>query len=297
MYAHDNSSPGDFSDVDVDGKMDEREIIPNKYSYDSTSDNDFTNRDTREHTNSTSPPQYAPLEPSFRQESNNYNNDDNNISNNTIKLAPEDNPTKKRVIELQQSALGENKRLAELSNELQNRLAEYFRDQKIEEMREKDKSVTNQEQRFSKIMLQVQEWEHELQTIRSYYHHNVQDMKSKLQEKEAKGREVKESFIQFKREIAKEAENTRTGKKMSDKVISEYEQEELARDRKLERIRLKNIMLGNHLLNLEKNLQEKEKLKDGLHLIDFEQLKIENQTFNEKIEERNEELMKLRKKN
>jgi hypothetical protein len=34
----------------------------------------------------------------------------------------------------------------------------------------------------------------------------------------------------------------------------------------------------------------------GLHLIDFEQLKIENQTLNEKIEERNEELHKLRKK-
>jgi len=36
--------------------------------------------------------------------------------------------------------------------------------------------------------------------------------------------------------------------------------------------------------------------ENGLHLIDFEQKKIENQTFNEKIEERNEELLKLRKK-
>jgi len=33
-----------------------------------------------------------------------------------------------------------------------------------------------------------------------------------------------------------------------------------------------------------------------LHLIDFEQLKIENQTLNEKIEGRNDELHKLRKK-
>ena len=43
-------------------------------------------------------------------------------------------------------------------------------------------------------------------------------------------------------------------------------------------------------------MREKEQLADGLHLIDFEQLKIENQTLNEKIEERNEELHKLRKK-
>ena len=43
-------------------------------------------------------------------------------------------------------------------------------------------------------------------------------------------------------------------------------------------------------------MKQKEELADGLHLIDFEQLKIENQTYNEKIEERNEELLKLRKK-
>lgn len=40
----------------------------------------------------------------------------------------------------------------------------------------------------------------------------------------------------------------------------------------------------------------KDELAENLHVIDFEQLKIENQTLNEKIEERNEELTKLRKK-
>jgi hypothetical protein len=47
---------------------------------------------------------------------------------------------------------------------------------------------------------------------------------------------------------------------------------------------------------LEAHLKAKEELAEGLHLIDFEQLKIENQSLNEKIEERNEELLKLRKK-
>ena len=47
---------------------------------------------------------------------------------------------------------------------------------------------------------------------------------------------------------------------------------------------------------LSEKLRKRDELGDGLHLIDFEQLKIENQTYNEKIEERNEELLKLRKK-
>ena len=43
-------------------------------------------------------------------------------------------------------------------------------------------------------------------------------------------------------------------------------------------------------------LKQKEELAEGLHLIDFEQLKIENQTYNEKIEERNENLLKFKNK-
>lgn len=71
---------------------------------------------------------------------------------------------------------------------------------------------------------------------------------------------------------------------------------EARKNEELERVRLKNITLRMHLKKLEKSLRAKEQLAEGLHLIDFEQLKIENQTLSEKIEERNEELQKLRKK-
>ena len=55
--------------------------------------------------------------------------------------------------------------------------------------------------------------------------------------------------------------------------------------------------LSRHMLHISMIIIGfQEELADGLHLIDFEQLKIENQTYNEKIEERNEELLKLRKK-
>ena len=43
-------------------------------------------------------------------------------------------------------------------------------------------------------------------------------------------------------------------------------------------------------------LKKREELAEGLHLIDFEQLKIENQTLNERIQERNQDLHKLKKK-
>jgi uncharacterized coiled-coil DUF342 family protein len=61
-------------------------------------------------------------------------------------------------------------------------------------------------------------------------------------------------------------------------------------------VRIENIKLNNQLKKRKKELRSKEEFGEGLHMIDFEQLKIENQTYNEKIEERNEELMKLKKK-
>lgn len=42
-------------------------------------------------------------------------------------------------------------------------------------------------------------------------------------------------------------------------------------------MRLKNIHLANQLKRIELTLRQKEELAEGLHLIDFEQLKIENQ--------------------
>ena len=50
------------------------------------------------------------------------------------------------------------------------------------------------------------------------------------------------------------------------------------------------------MARLEETVRQREELADGLHLLDFEQLKIENQALHEKVEERHEELLRLRRK-
>ncbi|XP_019381357.1 PREDICTED: coiled-coil domain-containing protein 96 [Gavialis gangeticus] len=71
---------------------------------------------------------------------------------------------------------------------------------------------------------------------------------------------------------------------------------EQRKDEEISQVRLENIKLKHKIEQLEARLKAQEELAEGLHLIDFEQLKIENQTYNEKVDERNEELLKLRKK-
>lgn len=79
-------------------------------------------------------------------------------------------------------------------------------------------------------------------------------------------------------------------------MIEQFEQADAKKYGDIAKVMLENIKLQTQLKIHEDLNKQREELADGLHLIDFEQLKIENQTFMEKIEERNEESAKLRKK-
>merc|ERR1719499_1063311 len=121
-------------------------------------------------------------------------------------------------------------------------------------------------------------------------------LKGQLEAKRQKAIECRDSFQEFKRQVAKNAEYARTGRKIPDKIIQEVEEFELDKDAEVEEVRGANISLKNRKLKIEQDLRKRDELAENLHVIDFEQLKIENQTLNEKIEERNEEVQKFRKK-
>lgn len=61
-------------------------------------------------------------------------------------------------------------------------------------------------------------------------------------------------------------------------------------------LRLKYIKIRNRVTEKQEALQAVDKLGDNLRLVDYEQLKIENRGYADKVEERDEELTKLRAK-
>jgi len=204
---------------------------------------------------------------------------------------------KANLAELFKQAQEEKATFLDLNQTLQRKLSEHLRTvKKADEGKDVEKTVTDQEQRYYKCLSQVNELRDELKRLQQQNSKQAVEMKRRLDDKQGKAEEIKEAFVDFKREILKGAENSRTSKPIPDKLIASFEKAEAEKDADLEKMRLSNINRRNHLRKLEQTLRQKEKLADGLHLIDFEQLKIENQTLNEKIEERNEELLKLRKK-
>lgn len=104
------------------------------------------------------------------------------------------------------------------------------------------------------------------------------------------------NFQEFVKEKAKEAVFIRNNKSIPVKHIDEFEQQEMALHAKVHEVRVLYLKYRNKARKLSNDMNHKDNKRDGMHLIDFEQLKIENTNLNEKIEERNEDLLKLRKK-
>jgi len=165
-----------------------------------------------------------------------------------------------------------------------------------DEHRDGDKSLNDQEQRYLGSMYEYKELKNEYDDINNKKKEIADSHKEKLQEKKQEAEKLYQEFYKQKQHIAQNAKSTRTGNEFSLKVFEQLEGMEKKKDEIVTIARLENIRLQNKLRRQESLLRQKEELADGLHLIDFEQLKIENQTYNEKIEERNEELLKLRKK-
>ena len=61
-----------------------------------------------------------------------------------------------------------------------------------------------------------------------------------------------------------------------------------------EKLRLKNKTLKTQLAKVDAQLRQKEETGDVFHYIDFDQLQFENKRYVAKIEERNQELLKLK---
>jgi hypothetical protein len=67
-----------------------------------------------------------------------------------------------------------------------------------------------------------------------------------------------------------------------------------AKDLMIEKLELKNQHLKSQRASLAKRLSQKEEMSDCLHVVDFDQLKIENQQYLERVDEKNSDLLRVK---
>jgi hypothetical protein len=122
----------------------------------------------------------------------------------------------------------------------------------------------------------------------------IDTLRSVIEETAIRLTDLKKDAYEFKRDIVVGAENFRTGKTMAEKVVRYMEEKLRQKDAAVEKLKLKNQTLKTQLAKVDTQLRQKEEMGDVLHYIDFHQLQIENKQYVAKIEERNQELLKLK---
>jgi len=74
------------------------------------------------------------------------------------------------------------------------------------------------------------------------------ELQQKLEEKEKKCNEIKQAFIELKREVSKKAVFSRTEKPIPERTIDEWEENEGRRNKYLQELRLDILRLRNNLV-------------------------------------------------
>lgn len=123
----------------------------------------------------------------------------------------------------------------------------------------------------------------------------LDNYKASLEELDMWLAETKKGMYEFERDVCKGAVISDKSCEISaEKVIRFYEDKLKSRDTLIEKLRLKNTTMRVVKKKLAIQLKQKEEMGEVLHEVDFSQLKIENQQYLEKIDEKNQELLRLK---
>ncbi|XP_032834007.1 cilia- and flagella-associated protein 184 isoform X3 [Petromyzon marinus] len=216
---------------------------------------------------------------------------------NTVEGEMEPQMSHEELLEKYQALHETHEKLLRRNGQLQHKLADYFRRKKGEDGRvEVERGGLDQEQKYLKYMVAIEDVRRQEQQQRLALERQVADLSARQQQQQECVEAEWRALAACKRQAVLAAIRTRIGRHVSKEELKQMEQSEERKEEEVAHVRLQNIKLKNRLRKQEQMLRSREELGEGLHLIDFEQLKIENQTYNEKVEERNEELLKLRRK-
>ncbi|KAM8969286.1 coiled-coil domain-containing protein 96 [Sarcophilus harrisii] len=220
-----------------------------------------------------------------------------------MELKMQEQQLRSELLEQYHGLLSERNRIHQYNVHLQHKISQALRKKKSSEpgveMADKTSSEVDtpeKEQTYQRYLNSLEELKKQQSEDVEWYQRELEQLRQHCQDKLAQVEKEWRAFQMVKKQVILQAMGSCRFAGGKQAALREVEQIQAVEDRKekeMSAVRLENVQLKQCLTQLEARMKEQEELTEGLHLIDFEQLKIENQTFNEKVEERNEELLKL----
>ncbi|ORC86294.1 uncharacterized protein TM35_000291760 [Trypanosoma theileri] len=115
-------------------------------------------------------------------------------------------------------------------------------------------------------------------------------LKATVEEAVSRTQELRLDILQFNREVLNEGSDTAS----SDDLLRYMERRFNAQRKYLDKLNAQSAAAERSILQSQQHLRQRHAAGEAFHAIDFEQLRIENQQFTERIERKNLELVELK---
>ncbi|KAG2465454.1 CCD96 protein, partial [Polypterus senegalus] len=200
------------------------------------------------------------------------------------------------LLEQYNMLIEEKKKITNLNVKIQEKLGKFLsRTVRRNVYEEKEKTV-ELEEHYLNLINNMENLKNHHTKDNEIYQLQIEDLKNIH---ELKNRSVESNWkvlLNLKKDILIEVLSRRQGTKAATKVGEKFHTDEQQRQLELIKMRVKNIELKHQIKKLEVAVKIKEKIEQDLHLTDFELLKIDSQSYNARIEEREAELKRSQKK-
>ncbi|RNF10091.1 putative coiled-coil domain-containing protein 96 [Trypanosoma rangeli] len=191
----------------------------------------------------------------------------------------------------------QRKAVVERSLSCQRQLARHFALQRQRKGEERPQAVSPEaEQQYWLAVRQMRDEQQVVQSQKDAAGALLSEIKQQHQSTIDAALAQEEEFREYIKQLAQESVFVRTHRQLTAEEIAAFLERDKDQRFKIRNARIRHLLLCHDLEKLQRAAAQRDLQQDGMNLIDFEQLKIENTNLNEKIEERNEDLLKLRRK-
>ncbi|NXE11066.1 CC113 protein, partial [Lophotis ruficrista] len=150
------------------------------------------------------------------------------------------------------------------------------------------------EQKCELAERELAEVKDEIQRMKEDSEQTLQNLEAVIDEGEVWWTYIKKARSDFEKDIVSTISSKKGSIIASEKLLRYMEEKNRQRDLLREKLRLKNYLLNRYKKKLLQQLRQKEQMGETFHEIHLQELQVRNAQYQEKIGEKNEELLQLK---
>ncbi|XP_074695799.1 cilia- and flagella-associated protein 263 isoform X1 [Strix aluco] len=150
------------------------------------------------------------------------------------------------------------------------------------------------EQKCELVERELTEVKDEIQRMKEDSEQTLQNLEAVIEEADVWWADIKKAISDFEKDIMSTMSSKKGSLTASEKVLRYLEEKNRQRDLLREKLLSKNYLLKDYKKKLEQQLRQKDQMGETLCEVRVQQLQVRNAQYQEKIKEKNEELVQLK---